>query len=49
MQGTKYAGPGQLPFELFDAVAMSDEEAAAMQTDVNVQRLVDEALREARG
>jgi hypothetical protein len=49
MQGRQFARGGQLPFELFDAVALSEEEASARQDEVNMQRLIDEALREARG
>ena len=49
MNGVSYGRGGQLPFELFDAVAMSEEEADRLQTDVNVKRLIDETLREARG
>jgi hypothetical protein len=48
MLGVKFSKGGQLPFELFDAVAMSEEEADRMQTDVNVQRLIDETLAETR-
>ena len=49
MQGVKFARGGQLPFEMLDALAMSEEEASAVQTDVNVQIVIDETLREARG
>lgn len=49
MDALAFARGGQLPIELFDAVAMSEEEAEMIQTDVNVQRAVDEAVAQARG
>jgi GR25 family glycosyltransferase involved in LPS biosynthesis len=49
MQALSFSRGGQLPFEIFDAVAMSEDEAEKRQTDVNVQRLIDETLRDARG
>ena len=47
-QGHRMTRGGQLPFELFDAVAMSEEEAQYVQTDVNIERLLQEAREEAR-
>lgn len=44
MKGIAFERGGELPFGLFDATAMSDEEADAMHLDANSQRAVDEAL-----
>lgn len=49
MQGTKFARGGQLPFELFDAVAMSEDEADKIRLEVNAQRMLAQMLAEARG
>jgi len=49
MLAMKYARGGQVPFELFDAVAWSEEEADRLQTDTNIQRLIDETLAAAKG
>jgi hypothetical protein len=46
--GVKYARGGQVPFELFDAVALSEDEAREAQLDVNSERLVEELLAESR-
>jgi hypothetical protein len=48
LQALNLARGGQIPFELLDAVAMSEEEAAALQTDANVERLIAETLAEAK-
>ena len=48
MKGIEYARGGQLPFSLFDAVALSEEEAAVRQSEVNERRLAEELLRESR-
>lgn len=39
-----YSRGGQLPFELFDAIAYSEDEAADLQMDVNAKILVAETL-----
>lgn len=49
MRGMQFARGGQLPLEVFDAVAMSEEEAAMVQMDVNVQRAINESLSRMRG
>jgi GR25 family glycosyltransferase involved in LPS biosynthesis len=41
-------GGQQLPFEIFDAVAMSEEEAKELQFETNAQRAVAEAIAESR-
>lgn len=46
LNAINYAKGGQLPFELFDSVAMSEDEAGILQEDVNVKRAVAEAQRE---
>lgn len=48
MRGVSYARGGQLPFSVFDAMAMSEDEAAEAQMDVNSRRAVEEALAESR-
>lgn len=44
-----YARGGELPFELFDAVALSEEEAEVMQTAANIQRQMQEEMKQRRG
>jgi hypothetical protein len=48
MNALIYARGGQLPFGLFDATAFSEEEAEAVQLEVNAERLVQELLAETR-
>lgn len=48
MDALAFSRGGQLPFEVLDAVSMSEEEAALVQTDVNVERVIVEAMAEAR-
>lgn len=47
MQGLQFAKGGQLPVELFDALALSEEEAYALTFDTNVQRVIEQAVRDA--
>ena len=49
MQGFHFTRGGQLPYELFDALAWSEEEARGTHLDVNSERAIAEALAEARG
>jgi len=44
-----YAKGGQLPFELFDAIAFSEEEAEILQEEANIRRAVSEAVAQSMG
>lgn len=48
MNAMVFSRGGQLPFEILDAVSMSEEEAEHVQVDVNIERVIAEAMAEAR-
>ena len=48
MDAIAFSRGGQLPFEVLDAASMSEEEADLVQTDVNIERVIAEAMAEAR-
>ena len=48
LQALEYSRGGQLPFGLFDAVALSEEEAGFVQTDTNIEILIAQTRAEAR-
>lgn len=49
LQGVKCAQGAATPFAMFDAIAMSEEEAELLQDDSIARQAVEEAMREARG
>ncbi len=47
LNALRYARGGQLPFILFDAIALSEDEARQVQEEVNARRAMAEALAQA--